>query len=243
MENTKQPTLANGKICYVEIPATEIAVSSAFYQTVFSWEIRTRSNGSIAFDDGINEVSGTWVLGRKPATEPGLLVSIMVDSVTETIALIKANGGHIIKQMALTEQEQIAWFTDPAQNVMGIYQHPGGGHGKICYVEIPATDIAISSSFYADAFNWPLRDKGSEHVGFDDTVGVVSGMWVQGRPSSPEPGLLIYIMVDDIAHAIDAVTAAGGKIVQQVGADAPEITARFSDPAGNVWGLHQQPTG
>ena len=32
----------------------------------------------------------------------------------------------------------------------------------------------------------------------------------------------------------------GGKIVQPVGVDAPEITARFSDPAGNVLGLYQQ---
>jgi len=30
-------------------------------------------------------------------------------------------------------------------------------------------------------------------------------------------------------------------IVQPLGADAPEITARFSDPAGNVLGLYQEP--
>jgi hypothetical protein len=29
--------------------------------------------------------------------------------------------------------------------------------------------------------------------------------------------------------------------VQPIGADAPEITARFADPAGNVIGLYQQP--
>jgi predicted enzyme related to lactoylglutathione lyase len=52
---------------------------------------------------------------------------------------------------------------------------------------------------------------------------------------------LIYIMVDSVAAAIDAVVANGGKIVQPIGMDAPEITARFSDPAGNVFGLYQQP--
>jgi predicted enzyme related to lactoylglutathione lyase len=52
--------------------------------------------------------------------------------------------------------------------------------------------------------------------------------------------LVIYIMVDDIEATIEAVTANGGKIVQPVGMDAPEITARFSDPAGNVLGLYQQ---
>jgi hypothetical protein len=29
--------------------------------------------------------------------------------------------------------------------------------------------------------------------------------------------------------------------VQPIGADAPEITARFRDPAGNVIGLYQEP--
>jgi predicted enzyme related to lactoylglutathione lyase len=57
-----------------------------------------------------------------------------------------------------------------------------------------------------------------------------------------EVGLLIYIMVDDIEATIAKVTAAGGEIVQPVGADAPEITARFRDPGGNILGLYQQPT-
>jgi uncharacterized protein len=29
--------------------------------------------------------------------------------------------------------------------------------------------------------------------------------------------------------------------VQPIGVDAPEITARFTDPAGNVFGLYQEP--
>jgi uncharacterized protein len=37
------------------------------------------------------------------------------------------------------------------------------------------------------------------------------------------------------------VIANGGKLIQPIGADTPEITARFADPAGNVIGLYQQP--
>lgn len=40
MANTKEPHYANGKICYLEIPAIDIAVSAAFYQLVFDWQIR-----------------------------------------------------------------------------------------------------------------------------------------------------------------------------------------------------------
>ena len=49
-------------------------------------------------------------------------------------------------------------------------------------------------------------------------------------------------MVDSVSATLDAVIAQGGKLVQPIGADAPEITARFSDPAGNVIGLYQEPT-
>jgi len=61
------------------------------------------------------------------------------------------------------------------------------------------------------------------------------------RKPMMEAGLLIYIMVDSVAATVDAVIANGRKLVQPIGMDAPEITARFSDPAGNVIGLYQQP--
>jgi len=48
-------------------------------------------------------------------------------------------------------------------------------------------------------------------------------------------------MVDSVAVAVDAVVAGGGKIVQPIGGDTPEITARFTDPAGNVIGLYREP--
>jgi len=48
-------------------------------------------------------------------------------------------------------------------------------------------------------------------------------------------------VVDSVATTIELVKANGGEIVQPIGADAPEITARFRDPGGNVIGLYQQP--
>ena len=38
---------------------------------------------------------------------------------------------------------------------------------------------------------------------------------------------------------LEAVVANGGEVVQPIGADAPEITARFRDPGGNVLGLYR----
>jgi predicted enzyme related to lactoylglutathione lyase len=118
---------------------------------------------------------------------------------------------------------------------------PASANGKICYIAIPAVDVQRSAEFYAKLFGWRLRQRGDGHTAFDDTTGQVSGTWVLGRPPSAEPGLLFYIMVDSVAAAVDAVAAAGCAIVQPIGVDAPEITARFRDPGGNVIGLYQEP--
>ena|SRR5437870_13561945 len=122
-------------------------------------------------------------------------------------------------------------------------KHPTLANGKVCYIEIPAIDISASRSFYKEVFGWQIRQRNDGSIAFDDTVGEVSGTWVLGRRAATEPGLLIYIMVDSVATTIDAVIAKGGRIVQPIGMDAPEVTARFSDPAGNILGLYQEPTG
>jgi predicted enzyme related to lactoylglutathione lyase len=117
---------------------------------------------------------------------------------------------------------------------------PTLANGKVCYIEIPAVDVRRSADFYAAVFGWRLRERGDGQTAFDDTTGQVSGTWVVGRPHSPQPGLLVYIMVDSVAATLETVAARGGEVVQAIGADAPEITARFRDPGGNVFGLYQE---
>lgn len=112
-------------------------------------------------------------------------------------------------------------------------------NGKICYIEIPALDLVRSSEFYARVFGWELCKRGDGAIAFDDTTGAVSGTWVCGRSPSHAPGVLIYIWCDSVEATIEEVIRQGGEIVQPIGADAPEITARFRDPGGNVLGLYE----
>lgn len=118
------PTIANGKICYLEIPSRDIHESSSFYNKVFGWQVRTRSDGSIAFDDGVGEVSGTWRTDRYPSTETGTLTYIMVDDIETTMKLVMENGGKIIQPVGMDAPEITARFTDPTGNIFGLYQEP-----------------------------------------------------------------------------------------------------------------------
>jgi hypothetical protein len=48
-------------------------------------------------------------------------------------------------------------------------------------------------------------------------------------------------MVDSVVSTVKTIITSGGKLIQPIGVDAPEITARFSDPAGNIFGIYQEP--
>jgi len=118
---------------------------------------------------------------------------------------------------------------------------PTLANGKICYLELPATSVKRAADFYQAVFGWRVRTRDDGNTAFDDPTGEVSGSWVTGRQPAKEPGLMVYLMVDSVAATCETILTRGGKIVQRIGGDAPEITARFSDPDGNVLGLYQMP--
>lgn len=123
MESNAHPTFGHGKICYIELPATNIAVSASFYKAVFGWTIREREDGSVSFDDGVGEVSGAWVTGREPANGSGLMVSIMVTDMRKTLGAVAAHGGTITLQPDFNSPAIVALFRDPGGNVLSLYQH------------------------------------------------------------------------------------------------------------------------
>jgi predicted enzyme related to lactoylglutathione lyase len=118
------PTSNNGKICYIELPATDPAISARFYSEIFGWKIRERGDGAIAFDDSTGQVSGSFDLNKKATDNPGLIVSIMVDNIRATIEQITAQGYEIVHPLGFHPTELIAHFRDPGGNLLGLYQEP-----------------------------------------------------------------------------------------------------------------------
>jgi len=115
----------NGKICYIEIPASSVTLSAKFYEAVFGWTIRRRDDGQHAFSDGEGGVSGTWVVGRTPDPNPGMITYIMVDDIDATMTKIQASGGKLATpRTPLPRGDAWATFIDPADNLLGLYQQP-----------------------------------------------------------------------------------------------------------------------
>lgn len=117
--------LKRPRVCYLEIPAADPQRSANFYEQVFGWNIRYRETDRPSFDDATGNVSGAFVTGLKASREPGILVSIWVDSIAATLDLIRAHGGDVVED-AHPDQPggtcQIAMFRDPAGNSLRLYQ-------------------------------------------------------------------------------------------------------------------------
>lgn len=116
---------------------------------------------------------------------------------------------------------------------------PNIGHGKICYLILPAVDAEASSAFYGKVFDWNIRRRQNGEVSFDDGVGEVSGMWMEGH--APLDASFVYIMTDDIERTLRSVAKEGGAVLQEPDPKAREVTAVIRDPAGNTFGVYQDP--
>ena len=106
-------------------------------------------------------------------------------------------------------------------------------HHAIDYIELAAPDLETAKTFYTSAFGWSLNDYGPEYAGIQGE-GKEQGGLCQG---SRQPLVILYS--DDLEASVEAVTAAGGTIVEPIYEFPGGRRFHFADPAGNVlavWG-------
>src|SRR4051812_5083317 len=97
MSTDIHPDWRTGKLCYLELPSEDPAAAAEFYRTVFGWRIRHRDDGSLSFDDVDGGISGTFVTGRPPFTDPGLILYVMVADAAAVLAAVDAGGGRLVR--------------------------------------------------------------------------------------------------------------------------------------------------
>ena len=119
--------MPHGKICYLEIPADRAEDSAKFYASIFGWEVRTRGDGHLAFDDA-GCVSGSWVRATDRISAKRTRTYIMVDSIAEVLQQIEAGGGKVVTPRTDigSNMGAFAAFTDPVGNEFGLYEEPKG---------------------------------------------------------------------------------------------------------------------
>ncbi|MFN8669872.1 MAG: VOC family protein [Gemmatimonadaceae bacterium] len=137
-------------------------------------------------------------------------------------------------------------FSSPllAEPTMGSALPPvpkGNGHHPVVMVTLAANDLAASSAFYHAVFGWQLMTVTAEIA----AAALTSGPAVTLRAKSPEgfQGVVPFIGVPDVPAALEQVVAAGGSI-ERAPWPMPMVgtLARFTDPAGTIYGLATNPS-
>ena len=109
--------------------------------------------------------------------------------------------------------------------------------GSLCHTEIYASDLGESMMFYAELFDWEVRNSMNGYGMWKDSNGYEGGFSTAGRPN--DTGCAIYLKVDNMEEYISRLRERGAEIVQEKTAIAPDYGyySLFKDPAGNIMGL------
>ena len=112
----------HGGLSYLEIPATDLRQSAAFYENALGWNLDWRGSNDCRFEDGTGHLIGHWVTGRAVSREPGLLPYFYVDRLDDAIERATAQGGEVVKAPYPEGDLWVATIRDPAGNLIGLWQ-------------------------------------------------------------------------------------------------------------------------
>jgi predicted enzyme related to lactoylglutathione lyase len=130
-EESDMPPMVEGAIVHIEIPASDIATSSAFYNKLFGWESMEMMPGYSTFTaaDGFG---GAYTTFSQPSSEGGVLFYIYCADLDSKLPEIEAAGGTTVQ--GRTPIPTVGWmalFKDPAGNVIGLFSGENVPEGEL----------------------------------------------------------------------------------------------------------------
>ncbi len=116
------------------------------------------------------------------------------------------------------------------------------------WIEIRTYRIEETAQFFESLFGWKITQKVAADdlpVWLFDTGGEPrlenlrrGGFWL--RPADEQPGVVIYISVDDIDEILKKVVELGGKVVSPKSPQGSAYKAFFTDPNSILFGLWEE---
>ncbi|MBB2924819.1 VOC family protein [Cellulomonas cellasea] len=113
-------------------------------------------------------------------------------------------------------------------------------HHSIDYVELPTTDLAAAREFYGAAFGWQFTAYGDGYAGIrttaEDGSDEAGGLTLAESSAITRGGPFVLLYTADLDATLDAVTRAGGTVVEGPYAFPGGRRFHFLDPSGNELG-------
>ena len=117
-KNTVESKASDGRIDYIEFPASDLAPTKAFYERVFGWKFTDYGPDYTSFEDG--RIAGGFTTEGKIA-QGGPLVVVYAGDLAGMEKKIRGAGGTIVKEIFPFPGGRRFHFTDPSGNQLAVW--------------------------------------------------------------------------------------------------------------------------
>jgi predicted enzyme related to lactoylglutathione lyase len=220
----------NGRPSWVDATSTDIAVTRAFYEGLFGWDLTDLGPETGGYT--ICRLKDRRVAALIPRTEgdpapPHWNTYIACDDLEATVEKVRAAGGTVaIEPMDVFEEGRLAYAVDPTGAYVGLWQARqfAGAQlvneaGAWAWAELRTRDVAAAAAFYQSVFEYDvhveqmgalayteLRQKGTE-----DVIAGVLDMADGHFPDEVPPHWGAYFGIADLDAGSARVKELGGE--------------------------------
>lgn len=108
---------------YIELPATDLAATRAFYGTAFGWSFTEYGPDYVAFAGA--GIDGGFTTAA-PVSPGGALVVLFADDLEATQSAVESAGATITEAMFEFPGGRRFHFADPSGNILAVWGDPAG---------------------------------------------------------------------------------------------------------------------
>ena len=241
-----------GKFVWLDLATENPASARAFYGEVFGWRFRDVEGAPASYaliENDSGKVAGVFRHARPAGAKVGArwLAIMSVRDPQAAARLARERGGQVLLEpKAVRGRGTHAVLRDPDGAVFGVLATEGGDppdapveDGDVFWLDLFAPDPARAARFYADLAGYDVSV--GEVAARRRTVLATDGIARAGiaqLPAGNQPAWLAYILVDDVAAALERARKAGGRVVMPPRADLlAGNLAVIADREGGVIGV------
>ena len=248
-------------VVHFEIGGPDGPELQQYYRDLFDWDVQDQGEemgnyGVVMWSEG---GIGGGIMGTIEGMPPNYVTFyIQVDDLQASLDKVSGLGGvAIMSPMEIAPGVgSIAMFTDPAQNIIGLYSLPAEMNGDIpprskvppvVHFELGGSDAEVLEEFYTKMFDWQVNgvDMGggmTYRLVQQEPDGIGGGIF-QHMEGMPPNAPSIAVLVDDLQAYLDKAVSMGGTALMQQN-ELPGgfgSLAIFNDIAGNRISLFKSP--
>lgn len=234
---TRDTAWLPGTPCWVDLSVDDVAKASAFYATLFGWEVEIDPDPNFG-GHGNFSLNGKQVAGVSPTMgegEPQVWATYLAtDDLDRTATKITGAGGQLISEpMDIGEHGRLIVATDPGGAVFGLWQsgtHTGmqlaNEPGSVTWNENMSLDFEGNKKFYTEVFGYDYDDMsedGYSYATMDLNGTAVGGIGILPTEEMP-PHWMTYFAVADTDATVAKVLELGGQVLKEA----------FDTPLGRI---------